>query len=45
MCLEPIFRDETGRRYTVEDSFLVTEAGGRLLTTATDTTHMVRVRS
>ena len=43
MCLEPIFRDEVGRRYTVEDTFLVTSEGGKLLTTVSDTTEMYRI--
>jgi Xaa-Pro dipeptidase len=44
MCLEPIFRDDAGRRYTVEDTFLVAAGGGELLTTVADTSEMYRVR-
>jgi D-alanyl-D-alanine dipeptidase len=43
-ALEPIFPDPDGRRYTLEDIFVVTPEGGRMLTTATDTTEMFRVR-
>lgn len=43
-ALEPILPDPDGRRYTLEDIFVVTPDGGRLLTTATDTTEMFGVR-
>ena len=40
IALEPIFPDQDGRRYTVEDIFVVTHDGGLLLTDATDTEAM-----
>ena len=43
MAIEPILRDSAGRRYTVEDTYLVTAAGPQLLTTATDTQTMHRI--
>lgn len=43
IALEPIFRDAAGRRYTVEDTYLVTPQGGKLLTDATDTARMFEI--
>lgn len=44
MAVEPIFRDQEGRRYTVEDVFHVTANGAKLLTDATDTTEMFPIK-
>ena len=43
IAIEPILKDSAGRRYTVEDTYLVTAAGPQLLTTATDTQTMHRI--
>lgn len=43
IALEPILRDDTGRRVTVEDTFLVEAGGARLLTDVTDTTRMIAI--
>ncbi|MDN5925882.1 MAG: Xaa-Pro peptidase family protein [Hyphomicrobiales bacterium] len=40
IALEPILTDETGRRYTVEDTFEVKAEGAELLTSATETSKM-----
>lgn len=40
IALEPILRDDQGRRCTVEDVFVVGRDGSRLLTCETDTTRM-----
>ena len=44
IALEPIFPDDTGRRYTLEDIFVVKPGEPLLLTDITDTTHMLPIR-
>ena len=44
IALEPILRDDQGRRYTVEDVFVVETGGGRLLTAETSTDDMFVIR-
>lgn len=43
IALEPILRDAEGRRYTVEDSFVIGETGALLLTDVTDTSEMIAI--
>jgi Xaa-Pro aminopeptidase len=43
IALEPILRDETGRRYTVEDTFVIEPGGTRMLTDVTDTRRMIAI--
>jgi Xaa-Pro dipeptidase len=43
IAFEPILRDSEGRRYTVEDIFVIGKGGAELLTTATDTSAMAVV--
>jgi Xaa-Pro aminopeptidase len=40
IAFEPILRDPEGRRYTVEDTFVIGTGGAENLTTLTDTRAM-----
>ena len=44
MAVEPIFLDQQGRRYTVEDVFHIKADGAKLLTDVTDTTEMFCIK-